>query len=157
MPCHGMPTSPRPAWQSTAGFGDAQTPSLGLQCQPPLPSPPLARSFPHRKKLLAAATVMGGSLAAAARYLLGSWLPRLTDLPRSPLFLAYLGLSALVGLTVTYWFNDASSVKACPLGMGRGPPPRCRGALLAGGALRCACGRCTATSAGGGDALAGLF
>lgn len=45
------------------------------------------------------------------RYLLGTWVPSLRSLATNPLVLAYLALSAVAGLVVTYWFNDTSSVK----------------------------------------------
>ncbi|KFM26741.1 hypothetical protein F751_2718 [Auxenochlorella protothecoides] len=71
----------------------------------------LYRAFPHKKRLFAAATLLGSTFLGAMRYLLGTWVPSLRSLATNPLVLAYLALSAVAGLVVTYWFNDTSSVK----------------------------------------------
>jgi hypothetical protein len=56
--------------------------------------------------------LFGSTLAAAARYAFGTWLPSVAQLVRNPLTLAYLVLSSLAGLALTYYFNDVSNHKA---------------------------------------------
>ncbi|KAK2078038.1 hypothetical protein QBZ16_003906 [Prototheca wickerhamii] len=69
------------------------------------------RAFPHKKRLAALAGLLGSGFWAAVRFTCGTWLPALHQLARNPLVIAYVGLSAVTGLVVTYWFNDAANPK----------------------------------------------
>ena len=73
------------------------------------------RQIPHRKSLVAMLTLWGGAAIFIARYLLvGSddgEPALLPSLLRSPLCIAYLAVSGLVGMAVTYYFNDSHNEK----------------------------------------------
>lgn len=69
------------------------------------------RSMPYKRSLAALITVSSTSLLAMVRWLYGTWLPDAHTLITSRPFLCYLGISALLGWGVTYWFDDTSNVK----------------------------------------------
>ena len=55
----------------------------------------LYRSIPHRRSFLLSSALFGGTMAAAARFVFGTWLPSAGQLARNPVVLAYAALSAL--------------------------------------------------------------
>lgn len=77
----------------------------------------LYRSVPYKRSLFVTAAVLGSTLAGFVRSIYGAWLPSLGQLAQSPLVLGYILLSGLVGLAVTYYYNDASNAKVRSLSL----------------------------------------
>lgn len=69
------------------------------------------RSVPYKRSVAVASFLFGSSVAAAVRYVFGVWIPSLGQLARNPLFLGYFIISWLVGLALTYYYNDTSDYK----------------------------------------------
>jgi len=71
----------------------------------------LYRSLPQRRSFVLGSVFFGSTVAAAIRYIFGTWLPSFHQLIRNPIVLGYSVLSALMGLAMTYYFNDTSNRK----------------------------------------------
>ena len=71
----------------------------------------LYRAVPHKKTFVAASAVCGTTLFALIRLTFGVWIPNAYQMLRNPLVLSYWVLSALIGLGLTYYYNDLSDVK----------------------------------------------
>ena len=71
----------------------------------------LYRSIPHKRSLFVTSAVLGSTLVGIIRSFYGTWLPSLGQLAQSPIVLGYTLLSGLVGLALTYYYNDASNAK----------------------------------------------
>ena len=71
----------------------------------------LYRSFPHKKSFLVGSALFGSTVAAAMRFAFGTWLPSLQQIFNNPLVIGYTTLSALMGMALTYYYNDTSNVK----------------------------------------------
>lgn len=69
------------------------------------------RSLPYKRSVVVASFLFGSSVAAGIRYIFGVWIPSLGQLVRNPLFLAYFGISWLLGLALTYYYDDTSNYK----------------------------------------------
>ena len=69
------------------------------------------RSVPYKRSVAVVSFVFASSIAAALRFVFGVWIPSLGQLARNPLFLGYFVISWLVGLALTYYYNDPSDYK----------------------------------------------
>jgi len=71
----------------------------------------LYRSLPQRRSFVVGSLFFGSTIAAAIRYIFGTWIPSFHQLIRNPIVLGYTALSAMMGLAMTYYFNDTSNRK----------------------------------------------
>lgn len=69
------------------------------------------RSLPNKKSLAATVTLFGTTMASITKYLVGHWLPSLHDILYNKVLAGYVALSALVGLAVTYYYDDPDNRK----------------------------------------------
>ncbi|PSC75010.1 Nuclear envelope integral membrane 1 isoform A [Micractinium conductrix] len=69
------------------------------------------RRVPHKGKLFAGTALFGSSFLASMRWLFGTWLPSAHQLLRHPVTLAYLAMSGLSGLALTYYYNNTGNRK----------------------------------------------
>jgi hypothetical protein len=71
----------------------------------------LYRSLPQRRSFIIGSALFGSTVMAVMRYIFGTWLPSFNQFIKNPLVLSYTALSALMGLAMTYYFNDSSNRK----------------------------------------------
>lgn len=69
------------------------------------------RSVPNKKTMAASLALFGSTIMSAARYFVGSWFPSLEELMYNKWVGLYVVASALVGLAVTYYYDDPSNAK----------------------------------------------
>ena len=71
----------------------------------------LYRSLPHKRSLVLGSALFGSTVAATMRFIFGTWVPSLSQIIHNPLVLGYTGISALMGLALTYYYDDPSNRK----------------------------------------------
>lgn len=71
----------------------------------------LSRLLPDRRKVAGVFLLFGGGVMSFAHWLFGSWLPSTDQLMHSKVVWAYLGLSSLLGLTLTYYYDNTENVR----------------------------------------------
>lgn len=71
----------------------------------------LIRNMPQRRSLVVGTLMFGSTFVAVMHYIFGTWLPSLAQLARNPLVIGATTLSGLVGMGVTYYYNDTTNVK----------------------------------------------
>lgn len=71
----------------------------------------IVRQVPGYKKGLGVLAVLGSSALGFIRLLYGVWMPSVNTLARSRLVQAYTLVSALLGMAITYYFDDTSNTK----------------------------------------------
>ena len=69
------------------------------------------RHIPHKKSLFVSVMLFGGALAGFLRMVFIGPMEILQSMINSPILYVYMTGSALVGLAVTYYFNDETNVK----------------------------------------------
>lgn len=69
------------------------------------------RSVPNKKTMAATLALFGSTVLSAARYFVGSWFPSLEQLMYNKWVGLYVLASSLIGLAVTYYYDDASNAK----------------------------------------------
>ena len=67
--------------------------------------------MPYKRSLGAFYILTGSPVAAAQRWLYGTWRPSLGVLLQSTPFLVYLAVTWLLGLAITYWLDDINNIK----------------------------------------------
>lgn len=69
------------------------------------------RLVPHKKTMATVMAAAGSSGMALLRWLTGQWLPSWHQLIRNRFFAIYLVLSAAIGATATYIYDDRNNYK----------------------------------------------
>jgi membrane protein YqaA with SNARE-associated domain len=67
--------------------------------------------IPKRKYIISSLVAAGSTALGIIRWLYGHWMPSLSTIVRSPWFVAYVAISALIGAAVTYYFDDQRNEK----------------------------------------------
>ncbi|KAL3144980.1 hypothetical protein ABBQ32_003484 [Trebouxia sp. C0010 RCD-2024] len=71
----------------------------------------LARMTPNKKSMAAAFAVFGSSISGLVRWLFGRWVPSWHQLVYNKLVWAYVFLSGLTGMALTYYYDDEHNLK----------------------------------------------
>ncbi|KAK9818237.1 hypothetical protein WJX72_009239 [[Myrmecia] bisecta] len=71
----------------------------------------LARNLPSKRSVAVAFAAFGSTFTGLIRYFFGRWIPSWTQLMYSPYMMVYFGISGLIGLAVTYYYDSEENVK----------------------------------------------
>ncbi|KAK9855139.1 hypothetical protein WJX84_006268 [Apatococcus fuscideae] len=71
----------------------------------------ISRHLPSKKSVVVAFGIFGSSFAAVMQSLFGRWIPSYHQLIYSPWVLGYLVVTGLLGLALTYYYDDAGNHK----------------------------------------------
>lgn len=69
------------------------------------------RTLPNKKSLVATIALFGTTVATVTKYLAGQWLLSMHDIIYNKWMAGYVALSALMGLALTYYFDDPKNHK----------------------------------------------
>lgn len=67
--------------------------------------------IPNRRFVISSLVAAGSTALGLLRWLYGHWLPSLSTVLRSPYFMAYVTISAVVGACTTYMFDNTENAK----------------------------------------------
>jgi hypothetical protein len=69
------------------------------------------RLIPNRRFVISSLVAAGSTALGLLRWVYGHWLPSLSTVLRSPYFMAYVAISAVVGACLTYVFDNTGNEK----------------------------------------------